>query len=293
MVWLLQYELYIHTVLYIFSLLLLAVWETRHTWRKWMLTARRTRWERHVSIMVLDQLVVRLVFPIMPVGVAVVIAKESMGLLNQSEYPFYLHVILGILLLDILMYWQHKILHKYRWLWRFHQVHHMDREIDVTTGLRFHPIEMIFTVSAKIMGVGLLGIPPIGVMLYEILYAFATLFTHTNVKLAISVEQKWRYIIVTPDMHRIHHSDVPEEMNKNFGFCLSVWDKLFGTYQAYSRTGPRGLVMGLEHYRHPQYNTVENMLWVPFNIKRLRQRSTKPPVLQFAQEQAVLLPIRR
>ena len=161
----------------------------------------------------------------------------------------------------------------------------MDREIDVTTGLRFHPIEMLFTLTMKIGAVSFFGINPIGVLLYEIWYSSATLFTHLNVKLPDYVEKKWRQLIVTPGMHRVHHSDTPNETNSNYGFCLSIWDRLLGSYRPFPRTGEKDLVIGLEEYRDPKYQTFENMLWAPFNPKHLRLRHKKARPLQFQENQ--------
>lgn len=276
-----SYQLYIRLGIYLLILVIIALWETRHTWRKWLITSREQRWKRHLSLMAISQIVVRLIFPILPIGVAIAVEQKEIGIFYQLSLPIYWNIIVGVFILDGLMYWQHKMLHKYRWLWQFHQVHHMDREVDVTTGLRFHPGEMLFTTTIKIIGIGFLGIHVIGVFLFEIAYGFATLFTHANVILPGSLESKLRSFMVTPDMHRIHHSDIPYETNSNFGFCLSLWDKCFNSYVSFPRSGPRDIVLGLENYRDPHYQTLGNMLWVPFNPRRLRPRHKKTPVFQF------------
>lgn len=272
--------LIIRLVAFVTILSTLSWWETRHSWRKW-LVSRKTRWINHVSLLLISQLAVIVVFPVLPVGMAIVIEKQHLGFFHQISLPIWLNIIFGVIALDGVMYWQHRLLHKYRWLWRFHQIHHMDRQIDVSTGLRFHPIEVLFTTAMKTLAIGFLGVHFIGVLIFEILYSTATLWTHLNVKLSNSAEEKWRKFIVTPGMHRIHHSDTPFETNSNYGFCLSLWDKFFRSYTPFVQTGEENMVVGLEAYRDSKYQTLEAMLGVPFNVKAFRLRHQKAPRLHF------------
>lgn len=267
-------------VIFIAILFGLSLWETRYPWRKW-LVSRKERWINHVSLRLISQLAVLIVFPLLPIGIAVIVEGQQLGLFHQLSLPIWLNIVLGVIVLDAVMYWQHRLLHKYRFLWRFHQIHHMDRQIDVTTGLRFHPIEMLFTTAMKMAGIGFFGIHFIGVVIFEILYSAAILFTHVNVLLSDDQEEKWRKYIVTPGMHRIHHSDTPRETNSNYGFCFSLWDKFFRSYQPYPETGEAHMVMGLEEYRDPKYQTLAGMLGVPFNLKAFRLKHQKVPLLQF------------
>lgn len=284
--------LIIRLVVFIAILSGLSLWETRCAWRKW-LTPRKTRWVNHVSLMLISQLAVIVVFPLLPIGMAIVVEKQQLGFFHQISLPIWLNIILGIVMLDGVMYWQHRLLHKYRWLWRFHQIHHMDRHIDVTTGFRFHPIEVLFTTTMKMIGIGFFGIHFIGVLIFEILYSAATLFTHINVSLSKKHEEKWRKYIVTPGMHRIHHSDTLRETNSNYGFCFSMWDKLFGSYTPFFQTGEENMVVGLEAYRDPKYQTLEGMLGVPFNLKAFRLKHQKAPLVQFQVNQKPLIELKK
>lgn len=272
--------LIIRLVAFIAILLGLSLWETRYAWRVW-LVSRKMRWINHVSLMLISQLAVIVVFPLLPIEMALVVEKQQLGFFHQVSLPVWLNIILGIIMLDGIMYWQHRLLHKYRWLWRFHRVHHIDRQIDVTTGLRFHPIEVLFTTGMKMIGIGFFGVHFMGVLLFEIVYSAATLFTHVNISLSHKSEEKWRKYIVTPGMHRIHHSDTPCETNSNYGFCFSLWDKFFKSYTPFFQTGEEEMVVGLEEYRDPKYQTFAAMLGVPFNFKAFRLRHQRPPLVEF------------
>lgn len=285
--WIIDNQIYLRVVFFLLGLGIFGAWETRKAWRQWWST-RWQRWVKHLSLGVVSQLCIKLVFPIMAVGVAIVIESKHIGILNQISMPYVLKVMLGVLCMDLAIYWQHRIMHKYALLWRFHRVHHMDREVDVTTGVRFHPLEVMFTLGVKIVAVGFFGVNVLAVIMYEILLNLALLFTHVNVRLKPTIEKRLRRYIVTPGMHRIHHSDTPRETNSNYGFCLSGWDKLFNTYTLSAKTGETKLVIGLEEYRDPKFQTFENMLLVPFNVKHLKHRYKRPPKLAFQTDKNVL-----
>jgi sterol desaturase/sphingolipid hydroxylase (fatty acid hydroxylase superfamily) len=190
-------------------------------------------------------------------------------------------VILGIIFMDLVMYFQHRMMHRYPFLWRVHRVHHTDKHIDISTGIRFHPLEEIIIMGMKVLGVAFFGVPALAVFIYEVLLSFAFLYTHLNVRLHLPTEKILRYVIVTPGMHRIHHSDFYKETNSNYGFCFSGWDRLFGSYRKKSLTGERKLLFGLEEYRDEKYQTLENLLLLPFNIKNLKIRARKIRATKF------------
>lgn len=288
--WLIDNQIWIRLGFFVFALGVLGLWETYRTWRPW-LEDRWQRWGRHLSMVALSQLCIKLVFPVLAVGVAILIEDRKIGILNQVPIPYVIKVLLGVLALDFTLYWQHRLMHKYTWLWRIHRVHHMDRQLDVTTGVRFHPLEMMFSMAVKIAAVAFFGVNALGVIIYEILLNFASLYTHVNVRLKPKSDHWLRTLIVTPGMHRIHHSDTPRETNSNYGFCLSVWDKVFNSYTNSAKTGEVKIVLGLEEYRAPKYQTFENMLWVPFNVKHLRLRRHKAPKLQMQTESNILSPL--
>jgi sterol desaturase/sphingolipid hydroxylase (fatty acid hydroxylase superfamily) len=272
--WLLDYQLWLKFGIFSLILAAFAWWETAYTWRPWVIS-RKQRWANHLSLALLSQLCLRALFPFLALGLAMHVQDQKMGFLNQTDWPLTIQIIIGVIALDFVMYLLHRMLHKFKWLWRIHQVHHMDRQIDVTTGLRFHPLEEILMMAAKIIGIAFFGVPMLAVFIFELLLNTATLFTHINVRFKPTTDKFLRKCIVTPGMHRIHHSDTPYETNSNYGFCFSWWDKLFGTYVATSRTGERQLVIGLEKYHSPIYQTLENMLLMPFNIKKLRPKIQK------------------
>jgi sterol desaturase/sphingolipid hydroxylase (fatty acid hydroxylase superfamily) len=282
-------QLWVRLGMFILGLTILGLWETYYTWRMWLMP-RWKRWARHLSLVALSQLCIKLAFPVLAVGVALFAQDKKMGVLNQLSLPYFVKMVLGLLALDFSMYWQHRMMHKYHWLWRIHRVHHMDRQLDVTTGVRFHPIEMIISTGVKIAAIGFLGINVLAVIIFEIVLNLSTLFTHVNVRLKPKFDHWLRKGIVTPGMHRIHHSDTPVETNSNYGFCLSLWDRLFNSYTRVAKTGEAKLVLGLEEYHDPKFQTFENMLWAPFNVKHLRLRRKKPRKLQFQSESNLLKP---
>lgn len=249
-------------------------WESRMRWRPW-LTSRLERWVRHLSLQAFGKLCVRLVFPFTILTLAFLVQEKKIGLFYKSHLPYLTRFVLGVIALDFAVYLQHRLLHKNTLLWMVHRVHHMDRSLDVSTGVRFHPIEELLSMAIKILTITFLGIPPLAVAVFEVWLNFATLYTHANVRLKLPTERALRWLIVTPGMHRIHHSDLPPETNSNFGFCLSWWDRLFGTYRPFSRSGESKLLIGLEGYTQAKYQTLQNMLLLPFNVKQLKLNPKK------------------
>jgi sterol desaturase/sphingolipid hydroxylase (fatty acid hydroxylase superfamily) len=273
--WLLHYQIPLRFAFFVLFFGMLAGWEKHHPWRR-LLTSRRLRWTRHLSMNLLSKIILKMLFPFLLVGLAIPIQEKHLGLLNQNPLiPYALKIILGIVAMDFVLYIQHRALHNLTWLWRFHRVHHIEKQLDVSTGTRFHPGEEIITMGFKIIAVGFFGVPPLAVIIYEICYNFATLYTHVNISLSDKAEAYLRKVIVTPGMHRIHHSDISQELNSNFSFCFSWWDRIFQTYTEAPEAGERKLVFGLERYQDPKFQTLENMLLLPFNVKSLKIRPEK------------------
>lgn len=276
---LIHYQIPIRFSIFLLLFVLLSCWEARYFWRPW-LEVRIQRWGRHFGMNLISKLILLLLFPLLTLGVAVHAQQKKLGVLNYDLPQFMqydaIKIVLAIFALDLFMYVQHRLMHRYRFLWRFHRVHHIDRELDVSTGLRFHPFEEIYTLGIKMLAVIFLGALPIAVFIYEVWYSFTTMFMHLNVKFKRKIEKRVRKVFVTPGMHRIHHSDNPIEYNSNFSFIFSFWDKLFDSYRFEALASERKMVMGLEEFKDPVYaNNLVNLLLVPFNLKRLKPRPPK------------------
>lgn len=217
--------------------------------RKERVMGRARRWTSNLLLIVIDGLFVRLLFPIVAVGVAVIAAERNWGLFNIVDLPIWLEITLAIIILDMMIYWQHVASHHIPFLWAMHKVHHADRDIDVTTGSRFHPIEIILSMLYKMALVIILGAPVLAVIIFEIILNGCAMFNHSNVKLPLGFDRVLRRFIVTPDMHRVHHSAIVPETNSNYGFSLSLWDRVFGSYLAQPSKGHDGMVIGLDEYQ--------------------------------------------
>ncbi|MCG2581670.1 MAG: sterol desaturase family protein [Marinobacter sp.] len=225
---------------------------------------RLTRWPSNLLIVALDTLAVRLVFPVAAVGTAFMAAEQGWGLLNQVAVPAWFSVILAVLLLDAAIYFQHRLFHAVPWLWRLHRMHHADLEFDVTTGLRFHPLEILLSMGIKLAVVLALGAPALAVVIFEVLLNATSMFNHGNVRLPLWFDRYLRLFVVTPDMHRVHHSVIVRETDSNFGFNLPWWDRLFGTYRAQPEKGHLGMTIGIEDFRTVKDLRLDRMLIQPF-----------------------------
>ncbi len=278
--WLIQYQLLCKLGCFVLAFSIFSLLETRYAWRPWI-TSRKLRIARHLSLSFLSKVILRIVFPLFAVTIAIHIEKKGMGIFHHDSWPYWFRFALGFIGLDLIMYLQHRILHKYQWLWRVHRVHHMDKEVDVSTGLRFHPLEEIYTMMVKMMGIAFLGALPLCVLVYEIAFIIMIQFAHINIIFSFKRDLFIRRLLITPSMHRIHHSTNMFETNSNYGFVFSWWDKLLGTYTFIPISSERKLAMGLEEYRDPKYQTLENMLLLPFNPKRLRLRPKRKTKLKF------------
>lgn len=245
-------------------LLLMAAWEWLAPRRKLSLQ-RPWRWSSNLGLLVVNSLLVRLLVPLTAVGGAELARSHGWGLLNLVDWPSWLEVSLSVLILDLAIFAQHVTFHKIPWLWRLHMVHHADLDFDVTTGLRFHSLEIFLSAVVKLAVIGLLGPAAVAVVIFEVLLNATSMFNHSNVRMPGPVERLLRTVLVTPDMHRVHHSVLRSESNSNFGFNLPWWDYLFRTYVAEPQQGHEGMVIGLEDWRDEhQTERLPGMLSLPF-----------------------------
>lgn len=241
---------------------------------------RWRRWPSNLGIVLLDTLVLRLVFPTAAVGVALAAEARGAGLLPWLGLSGPAAAVLAILLLDLVIYLQHRLFHAVPLLWRLHRMHHADLDFDVTTGLRFHPLEILGSMLIKLAAVVALGAPAVAVLLFEILLNATSLFNHANLRLPARLDRVLRRVLVTPDMHRVHHSVVPQETNSNFGFSLAIWDRLFGTYRAQPAAGHAGMTLGLDAFRDSRDLRLDRMLVQPLRGRSASfsgQASPAPP----------------
>ncbi|NUN66574.1 sterol desaturase family protein [Pseudanabaena biceps] len=241
------------------TLLIMAVWEMIAPRRK-LLVSKKLRWLSNIGILILDTLILRAIFPLAAVGAAAIADQQNWGLFNFISLPYWQSVLLSVISLDLMIYCQHVMFHKLPILWQLHKVHHADRDFDLTTGLRFHPLEILLSMAIKITGITLLGAPVIAVMIFEILLNSTALFNHSNINLSLKFDHILRWAVVTPDMHRIHHSVIPQETNSNFGFNIPWWDYLFGTYRDSPVMGHEDMEIGLSEYQ--QTLRVEQLPWM-------------------------------
>ena len=225
----------------------MAAWELARP-RRALGSPKARRWGVNWGIVALDTLVVRLLFPLAAVGAALDAQAQGWGLLNALGWPLWVEVVVAVVALDCLIYWQHVLSHRIPVLWRFHRVHHSDRDIDVSTAIRFHPVEIALSMLLKIGAVYALGAPALAVILFEMILNGCALFNHSNVGLG-KWERLARLVVVTPDMHRVHHSAIPRETDANFGFNLPWWDRLFGTYVPQPEKGHDGMTIGLSEFQ--------------------------------------------
>lgn len=232
--------------------------------RRVLTTSKAKRWFANIGIVVINTVLVRVVFPVAAVGLALVAAQRGWGLFNNVPIPYWLAVVLSVAFLDFVIYVQHVMFHAIPALWRLHMMHHADLDFDVTTGSRFHPIEILLSMLIKMATVIVIGAPAAAVILFEVLLNATAMFNHGNVFLPLGLDKLLRLLVVTPDMHRVHHSVFPFETNSNFGFNLPWWDRLMGTYRPQPRNGHEGMTIGLNQFRDPSRLTLGHILALPF-----------------------------
>ena len=229
----------------------MAAWEWIVPRRKQAI-GRTWRWPNNLGVVVVDALFVRILFPTAAVGLALIAEAQGFGLFNMVAFPWWIAVVLSMVILDLAIYLQHVLFHAVPALWRLHRMHHADLDIDVTTGLRFHPIEIVLSILIKFAVIAVLGAPAAAVLIFEVLLNATSMFNHSNVRIPAGIDRVLRWFVVTPDMHRIHHSILSRETNSNFGFNLPWWDHLLGTYRAQPEAGHEGMTIGIEQFRDPR-----------------------------------------
>ncbi len=240
----------------------MALWEVAAPRRR-LDIPRVIRWTNNITLVVIDTAILRLSFPILAVGLAAVAEERGWGLFNNIGAPTWVAMVVSMLLLDLAIYLQHVMFHAVPGLWRLHRMHHADLDFDTTTGLRFHPFEILISMGFKLAVVAALGPPAVAVLLFEVILNATALFNHANIDLPRPVDRVLRWLVVTPDMHRVHHSVDPRETNSNYGFNLPWWDRLFGTYVAQPAKGHEGMDIGIEQFRTRRDLWLDRMLVQP------------------------------
>lgn len=225
---------------------------------------RKKRWFGNIGILVLSALLARVVLPWVPVSVAIIAQTQSLGLVNFMGLDGLLPLVIGVLFLDFMIYLQHIIMHTVPVFWRLHRLHHADLDYDVTTGIRFHPFEIIISLLYKMALILVFGIDPLSVIIFEITLNGMAMFNHANVKLPLTLDRVLRWVVITPDVHRVHHSSIEAETNSNYGFNICWWDRLFGTFRAQPQLGHENMEIGLTCFRDHKQLSLTNMLAQPF-----------------------------
>lgn len=257
--WALEHEPQVRLAVFVAGFVILLL--LQRLWPRRKSSAGFSRQATNLSLVILDTAVLRIAFPLLAIEFAVLMQSRSFGLMQgmQGIAP----VLLGVLMLDIAIYWQHRLLHRIPLLWRLHRVHHADTEIDVTTGVRFHPLEIALSMGIKLGLIALLAIPPLGVLIFELLLSAGALFTHANLYIPLALERRLRWFLVTPEMHRIHHSWYRDETDSNFSFHLSLWDRLFRSYRDRARDDQQTMTIGLTEFRRPEDQSLGALLLNP------------------------------
>jgi sterol desaturase/sphingolipid hydroxylase (fatty acid hydroxylase superfamily) len=259
--------------------LAMTLWEFLAPRRPWAV-GRAARWPSNFAILVVDTLAVRLLIPTAAVGVALIASAHGFGLLHLLAWPVWLAGVAGFVALDLIIYGQHVVFHRVPWLWRLHRVHHADLDIDLTTGVRFHPLEILVSMAIKVAAAALLGVPAAAVVAFEVVLNATSVFNHANAALPGWLDRAVRLLVVTPDMHRVHHSVVRAETDSNFGFNLPWWDRLFRTYRAEPAAGHDAMTIGLPIFRDPGELRFDRLLTQPFRAPRDADEAT--PVVRTA-----------
>jgi sterol desaturase/sphingolipid hydroxylase (fatty acid hydroxylase superfamily) len=261
--WIMSHEPVVRLGFFFGVFAVMAIWELA-TPRRELRTGKGARWFANLGIMVLGTVVVRILFPAAAVGMALVAGERGWGLLNNLQLAPAVSIVVSVLILDLVIYLQHVMFHAVPALWRLHMVHHADVDFDCTTGLRFHPVEIVLSMLIKLAAVALLGPPAVAVIIFEVVLNATAIFNHGNVRLPAAVDRVLRWIVVTPDMHRVHHSVKPIETNRNFGFNLPWWDRLLGTYRDQPEDGHETMTIGLSQFQEPPRQGLLGLVAMPF-----------------------------
>lgn len=242
----------------------MAMWELMAP-RRALTVSKIVRWSNNIGLVFINSIILRLLFPAGAIGIAAFAAENGWGLLNYYSLPYVLAIVLSVVAMDFVIYLQHVLVHAIPALWRFHRVHHADLDFDLTTGARFHTVEIILSMLIKFATIVVLGPPIVAVVIFEVVLNGMAMFNHANVHLPLAFDRVLRLLLVTPDMHRVHHSSEDNETNSNYGFNLAIWDRIFGTYIDQPRAGHEGMTIGIHKYRDPkQVNRLPGMLLLPF-----------------------------
>jgi sterol desaturase/sphingolipid hydroxylase (fatty acid hydroxylase superfamily) len=269
-------ELWIRLGFFFGILVIMYLWELIAP-RRPLTTSKSARWFSNLGLVLIDSVIVRLAFPAGLAGVAFLAQQRGWGLLNPFELSTLLKIVFSVLILDLAIYLQHVMFHSTPLLWRLHMVHHSDMDIDVTTGVRFHPIEILLSMGIKMVVVVLIGAPPASVLIFEIILNGTSMFNHGNVRYPQPIDPFLRLIVVTPEMHRVHHSTIRWETNSNLGFSFPWWDRLFGTYRNQPAKGHLDMIIGLDQYKEPQKLTFLWLIALPFIGKLGKYPMTRSP----------------
>ena len=243
-------------------LALMALWELAAPMRRADMP-RLIRWSNNLALVAVDAALLRLIFPVTLAAFASWIGTKGWGLFALTDWPLWVEGLAAFVILDLAIWAQHRAFHHIPLLWRLHRMHHSDTDFDVTTGLRFHPVEILASMAIKLAVVAALGAPALAVLIFELALNASSLFNHANIRLPARIDRALRLVLVTPDMHRVHHSVIRAETDSNFGFTLPWWDRIFGTYRAQPAQGHQGMTIGLETFRAPRELWLDRLVTQP------------------------------
>jgi len=259
---LLGHEAAVRLSVFLGMLVAMMLWEVSAPRRR-LEIPRVIRWSNNLALVVIDTAILRLAFPVLAVGMAGLAEARGWGLFNLIDLPVWVAVLGSMLILDLVIYLQHVLFHAVPGLWRLHRMHHADLDFDATTGLRFHPVEIALSMAIKLAVVVAIGAPPVAVLAFEVILNATSLFNHANIRLPPGMDRVLRWVLVTPDMHRVHHSTDPRETNSNYGFSVPWWDRLLGTYVAQPAKGHERMEIGIEQFRTRRDLWLDRMLLQP------------------------------
>ena len=256
---------------FLFVILLVGCWEILAP-RRLLSASKLRRWTNNWSISALNSVLLYLAFPVLAVGIAFLATEQHWGVFNLLGVPTLVSILLFVVLFDLAIYWQHRLYHMVPLLWRLHRMHHSDPDFDVSTGIRFHPLSIILSMLIKMLVIVALGPPPVAVLLAEIMLNVTTMFNHGNIYLPPKIDGLLRLFLVTPDMHRVHHSVAEDETNTNFGFNFPWWDRLFKTYRAQPHAGHKAMQIGVRGFHDASAQHLHRLLLQPFSHRVPGQR---------------------
>ncbi|MDR9828157.1 sterol desaturase family protein [Vibrio sp. FNV 38] len=254
---------HLRLLFFISTLVACTLWELAAPKRP-LSQSKTLRWSNNIGLVALNSATLKLILPILAIEAALRAETAQFGLLHQFNLPMWFTILITVIILDAVIYWQHRLFHRIPLLWKLHRMHHSDQDIDVTTGARFHPIEILLSMLIKMIVVVLIGAPALGVLFFEIILNGSAMFNHSNARLPSKTDTVLRKFIVTPDMHRVHHSTERNECDSNFGFFLSTWDRWFNSYIAQPILGHDNMKIGIDRFRRPKEQRIDKMLTQPF-----------------------------